>query len=251
MRRTTLKAILFDMDDTLLRIKIPESQEGGKSADYVAGQRVASLLTEWRIDVQMDPEPLGHALNMATVEAQNTAAKTHLRAPDHAYIIRNTLAALDIIVTLKQSHALLYALAVPSRRWAVLEMNLPNTLAALDDRGYYMGVITNSRFPDYVRRQHLADFGLEPYFPVVISSADLGWLKPHPRIFQEALTALGVLPEETVMIGADVHADIMGAKEFGLRTVLLEIIGRPLDPSVQPDTVIARLSELPGLLDTW
>jgi putative hydrolase of the HAD superfamily len=64
---------------------------------------------------------------------------------------------------------------------------------------------------------------LEPYFKRVLISGDEGVAvrKPNPRIFELALGAVGTLPEETLMVGDNLEADIRGALACGLQAVYL------------------------------
>jgi FMN phosphatase YigB (HAD superfamily) len=55
---------------------------------------------------------------------------------------------------------------------------------------------------------------------VVTISSDVGYMKPHPKIFEHALEALQVTPEETMMVGDSLRSDVAGAKNMGLVAVL-------------------------------
>lgn len=65
--------------------------------------------------------------------------------------------------------------------------------------------------------------GLEGYFRRILISGDEGVAvrKPNPRIFALACDALGTLPEETVMVGDNLEADIRGALACGMQAVYL------------------------------
>jgi putative hydrolase of the HAD superfamily len=65
----------------------------------------------------------------------------------------------------------------------------------------------------------LTEYGLDGFFGVVTISSDVGYLKPHPKIFQHALDALGVAAEETMMVGDSLRCDVAGAKGLGLVAV--------------------------------
>ena len=77
--------------------------------------------------------------------------------------------------------------------------------------------------------------------------------KPSGAFFQAALEALDADAEKTWMVGDDVEADIAGAKQHGLRAVLVrtgkfrtETFARP---KVEPDGVLDSIAELPEWLD--
>jgi HAD superfamily hydrolase (TIGR01458 family) len=76
--------------------------------------------------------------------------------------------------------------------------------------------------------------------------------KPTQAYFDAALAELGASPDQAVMVGDDVEADVGGAKAAGLRAVLVrtgkfreETLARA-DP--QPDGVVASIVEVPAFL---
>ena len=91
-------------------------------------------------------------------------------------------------------------------------------LAALQERGYRIGVIANQSAGTAER---LAAWGLMQHIDLVIASAEEGVAKPDPAIFRIALERAGCAPEEAVMIGDRLDNDIAPAKAVGMRTVWL------------------------------
>ena len=91
----------------------------------------------------------------------------------------------------------------------------------------------------------LAHCGLAPYLHAVVTSARVGYGKPHPAIFRYALALAGAAPEEALMVGDWYDADVAGARRAGVRAVLLHRRGTP--PEVDCP-VIRSLAELPALL---
>jgi putative hydrolase of the HAD superfamily len=77
--------------------------------------------------------------------------------------------------------------------------------------------------------------------------------KPHPRIYQAALTRLGVPAAGAVFVGDRLKEDVRGPKEVGMRAVLTRQFRQedPRDAAVPPDAVIASLGELPAVLAQW
>ena len=81
---------------------------------------------------------------------------------------------------------------------------VPETLALLREHGLKIGIVTNAHQPMWIRDVEITAHGLFDFFPDCrISAADVGYLKPHPVIFQTALRCLGTKPEETVFVGDD------------------------------------------------
>ena len=65
----------------------------------------------------------------------------------------------------------------------------------------------------------LDDFELLPYFPIVIESAVVGVRKPDPQIFKMGIDALGLAPEEVVVVGDSYTKDILPARSLGCQTI--------------------------------
>ena len=97
-----------------------------------------------------------------------------------------------------------------------------------------------------VQHAKVARLGFEPYFEAVVTSEDAGAEKPDPRPFLRALEALGLDASEAWMIGDDPRTDVEGARRAGLETVHTSEF---TELEARADHTIARLGELPALLD--
>lgn len=116
-------------------------------------------------------------------------------------------------------------------------------LRELAARGLKIGLISNSHRPLTAFQQH---FELDGLISAAVSSSEHGFMKPHPSIFQSALTLAGVHAAESVMVGDSVSHDIEGALRVGMRGVLVHRSTDPAPPTDVP--VIRSMSELVGLL---
>jgi len=140
--------------------------------------------------------------------------------------------------------------------WEVTLQKLPyldEVLTELKKRGYKLGVITNTvtSREEHVRMA-LQKIDIEKYFDVIVTSVDVGFNKPDPEIFQTALKALNVKPEEAVMVGNRINADILGGNHIGMKTILYRWNERYPEkitsPEEQPTRTINSLKELPHVL---
>ncbi len=126
-------------------------------------------------------------------------------------------------------------------RWALFPDVLP-TMRELHAMGMRMGIVSNwdARLPGLCH--HL---GLSRYLDFVISSANLGRIKPEASIFHSALGRVDVAANEAVHVGDHYYADVLGARAAGVYPVLLD----RWECSPNPDcTVITTLTDLPELL---
>jgi putative hydrolase of the HAD superfamily len=72
-------------------------------------------------------------------------------------------------------------------------------------------------------------------------------MKPHPSIFEAALTLAGVEARDSLMVGDSVAHDIDGARRVGMRGVLVHRSDDPVPSAGVP--VIRSMSELPALIN--
>jgi len=97
---------------------------------------------------------------------------------------------------------------------------LPKTLemlAALKGR-YRLGLLSNFTHPPAVYEM-MSRFGLDAYLDVQLVSGDLGYRKPHGRVFEALSEQFGVPPEQIAFVGDDLDADVYGARTAGLHPI--------------------------------
>jgi len=123
--------------------------------------------------------------------------------------------------------------------------DVPGVLRRLHRTGIRLGLISNSH-------RSLTSFGshfdLDGLIAVTVSSAEHGFMKPHPRIFQAALDRMQVRADEAVMVGDSVAHDVAGARLVGMRAILLARDGGPAAAGADV-TVIRSLDELTSIFD--
>jgi FMN phosphatase YigB (HAD superfamily) len=94
----------------------------------------------------------------------------------------------------------------------------------------------------------MEDHGILDYFEVLSFSDEVKWVKPSVRLFQSAIEALGVAPEDIVHIGDSMKGDVVGAKKSGMRVIWVKTKEQPYVEGYEPDGVITSLLELPDAL---
>lgn len=85
----------------------------------------------------------------------------------------------------------------------------------------------------------LTDFGIRKYFKDIIESAVLGVRKPDPRIFEHGVKALGLRPDEVLVIGDSLRKDIQPAESLGCQVLWLKGKGWTAQEDAQfhPNTI--------------
>lgn len=91
----------------------------------------------------------------------------------------------------------------------------------------------------------LEDFDLRRYFRSIIESAVVGVRKPDPQIFRLGVDALGLRPEEVLVVGDSYKKDIVPAESLGCHVAWLKGKGWTADEDAQMHpSILASLSEL-------
>jgi putative hydrolase of the HAD superfamily len=124
-------------------------------------------------------------------------------------------------------------------------------LRELRARGLPIGLLSNTNWPRAFHERFLERDGLAELIDARLYTSDLGYVKPHPSVFHDALRAVGVEdPSRAVFVGDRPYDDIYGAQGAGLRTVQRRVAGIP-HFDVEPDATIDTLPELVALIDGW
>ena len=99
-------------------------------------------------------------------------------------------------------------------------------LEALRGRGIKTAIVSNTPWgsPASAWRAELSRHGLLDKVDATVFCMDVGWRKPHRAPFDRALSLLDVAPADALFVGDDHRWDIVGARNAGLRPVLLESV---------------------------
>lgn len=108
---------------------------------------------------------------------------------------------------------------------------------------YSLHIITNGF--DEVQYLKLRKSNILKYFEKIITSESVGVKKPNPRIFNHALTISNAEPNESLMIGDSVEADVLGAINVNMQAIHFNYDNRFVEADI---TSINRLEELKRFL---
>jgi putative hydrolase of the HAD superfamily len=119
-----------------------------------------------------------------------------------------------------------------------------STLDLLRSRGYRLGLLTNG--DGETQKYKIERFDLAKYFETILIEGELGFGKPDPRMYRLALSALGLKPEQTFMVGDNLSWDVEAPQELGIRAVWIDRkrTGLPIGSTAAPHRVIRDISEV-------
>lgn len=204
---TPIRAVLLDIDDTLLDTTTAMITAGQVGMSAVWPEQSAAWHASAAVRFRTDPE--GYFARYTRGEL----------AFDDMREQRLAAVARDLAVDLPGDAFTIYERAyrpVFEREQRVF----PDVRPFLDHcaaRDVAVGALTNSA--GTVTADKLRATGTAHWYAVVITRDSLGFGKPDPRIFHHACAELGVPAAGTAYVGDEVEADVLGASRAGLRAV--------------------------------
>jgi len=115
---------------------------------------------------------------------------------------------------------------------------------------YRLGIISNFAIPECVHKL-LQKAGIEQFFDVIVVSAAVNKRKPASEIFESTLKVMGFSASEVVFVGDTIDADVEGSKAVGMKAVYIERRTQKQSDKFLPDCIIKSLSELPAALEKY
>ncbi len=240
---TVPRAVVFDLGGTL--VQWPD-WEGGAAAKWgLAYDAVAGYdgLTASREEF---------------VAAMRAAEKAHWERVDHDHwsgpptgVVSDGFQRLAASIDERALLAALDGYARAVAGWCTLFTDTRDTLILLRERGYRLGLLSNTWWAAEWHNADLAAHGLADLLDELVYTSDLECSKPHPSVFREIASRLGVDPEACVMIGDRQIDDVSGARAVGMRAIWRRNDSGFPTSDVAADAIVDALAELPGLLRSW
>ncbi|KAL4451681.1 hypothetical protein ABPG75_007343 [Micractinium tetrahymenae] len=240
--RPRLRAVLFDLDDTLVLTEDADRAAFRCVADLaeelLPGLSGRQLVNDWR--------PLFHASPWCPegkTDVEEWRAALWLQA-------MRRQGAADAAAAARLQHCFSSTRLQHFRFGEGVEA-MVRRLQAL---GLATAIITNGHRT--VQRQKLQACGAARLFAHVLVggeeiAAGCGHEKPHPAIFHKACSLVGCQPSEAVHVGDSLVADVNGALQSGLAGAIWVNRGglRPLPTGLRPAAILSSVLELPSALE--
>lgn len=242
----SIKAVLFDFDDTLIDWSLREASGGGVMEQHI--HNVHAFLEQNAHTVPANEQ--FYTIFYDILVASWTEAKKTWAGVNFESVLVDTLERIGLDSSQIDMTAVLKAYGwqpVPGIR------PYPDThhvLTTLKENGFKLGLITNSMQPMWMRDIELEAYELMPYFDSRLTSGDVGYMKPHVAIYEKALAELSIEPQHAMFVGDRPGNDVAGANDAGMVSVWIDPPHLNLDLNgVQPDFHITQLSELLTILE--
>jgi putative hydrolase of the HAD superfamily len=228
-----LRALLFDLDDTL----IPEAPA------IVAGYAAVAE----RVWGQSTPERVGQLTDAARAVWRGGAPweykeRVHFSLGEglHGEFVADGIEPDRLRAFVPRLHATAFEAVLPDEHrgssaelvdtWRRARMSAltlyPETRDVLTTLGSRMPLALVTNGATRLQRAKLERTGIEDHFEVIVDSEMVGVGKPSPEMFEVALQRLGVKRGEVAMVGNDLRRDVGGARAAGVRPIWVH---RPAD----------------------
>jgi phosphoglycolate phosphatase len=216
-----VKAILIDLDGTIVDIDEPLIEAAGQTASSLGLRNI-------------DPK-IG--LELAK-ELQTNSSPSKVFAK---FGVEEKMRKCFLEAFLSMWHSI-----VPLRTALVPKADV--TLHRLSE-SYLLALITRRDMPKEPIRNELERLGLMRYFRLIVTSQDVKEPKPSPQAFLIAADRLGVPADECLVVG-DSITDIQAGRLAGARTVavLSGLFSREELEKEKPDLIIRDINSLPDFL---
>jgi putative hydrolase of the HAD superfamily len=242
-----IKAVLFDLGGTLLHYHDPLSTEPRRPFLRITQAAIAAVIEALDAGYPISSVDKARIAAVIDQEIKQTyqAAIRDLRGSSIEEPIRIGLASTGFSIDESGWQFLRRAFYGVIDTIVTPRFGPTDTLSALQDEGYLLGLISNTFWAADLHDRHLAEHDLLDFFPLRFYSCDYPYSKPHPAIFNSALDAMFLAPDEAVYVGDRYDVDVAGSQSAGLYAVLIESPYQ-IDPpgAVVPDAIISELPEL-------
>ncbi|HCE3327237.1 TPA: HAD-IA family hydrolase [Vibrio parahaemolyticus] len=237
-----LKAIFFDMDETLC---------GTSQADKAAGQKFAAWIQQTYPQVS-DPQAFLQRYLQGVYKKLNAEFPqlVALLPDENAFrcgLIQTILAENGIHIDAEQAQQAQHYF--DSARMGAFTF-FPGVKEMLTDlrKHYKLIVITNG--PIFSQHPKLKATQMNEWVDHIIVGGEEPEEKPAASIFQKALNLVDVKPEEALHIGDSLAADIAGANNIGILSVWVNATGASNPTEITPNFEIRETVELKEILKT-
>ena len=241
---TKIKGIIFDLGETLLHF----------SGDWSTVVRQgAAAMGEWYLQkkrIKLDQTMLAEAFiterKAGLVLAMQTQREVTAQAALKEALLKIAAPPRALAIV---DEAIKVYFEPEEAAWQVYADTI-NTLKMLKKQGYALGLYSNAT-DDLLIQRLVNQNRLRPLLSPTFSSATWEWRKPRPEPFLLIAQRWGFQPSEIVMVGDTLNADILGAQNAGMSSVLVTMNEAPSNEDnrhLHPTATIPSLATLPGVI---
>jgi putative hydrolase of the HAD superfamily len=245
-----IDTVIFDMGGTI------EDIYYDKKTRFEATKQVIIYLKEVGVDLKLSPEGFFAIVLEGMAEykqwAEKTLIESHPTVIWHDWILKDFDIPIEKIARVSEQIAFAWETIGIVRN---IRKEAKQTLKGLKDRGYKLGIISNTQSFTQVFYS-LYRYEIRDFFEYISLSSIEGIRKPDRKIFDKAVKEMNTISERAVYVGDTIKKDIIGSKAAGF-AIAAQIRSFSTDKNdvdidkekYKPDYLLTNLIEIVDILD--
>ncbi|MCF7955520.1 MAG: HAD family hydrolase [Phycisphaerae bacterium] len=242
MSNTPIKAVIFDLGDTLLNFGRVDTgslflKAGRLSYDYLkaAGQPVGGFQRYlWG--------------NLLGIRAKSFISGLFGNDFDSLEVLKTYGLRKKYNLTDEQWEDVNRCWYQPLKELTSVESDLVETLTSLKDSGLKLGLLSNTFVNACSLDAHLEEIGILEFFPMRMYSYQYEFRKPNVKIFQAAAEQIDIPAANILFVGDRINKDINGALKVGMRAALIKSYTNAGKKRPDGTIEIEKVAELPEII---
>ena len=230
------RAILFDLDDTILSFGLASDQcwrdavrRFAPQIDGYSAEELLAAINEYRAWFWSDP--VRHRRGRLELDG---ATREIVGAVFGRLGIDMPSLVNDIADSCRAAR----------ERWVKPFPGAIETLGRIREMGTRLALITNGA--SGMQRKKIDAHGLEPFFDCIVIEGEFGAGKPDESVYIHALQQLDAQPADAWMVGDNLEWEVAAPQRLGILSIWVDHAskGLPEHAGVRPDRIIGAISEL-------
>jgi len=204
-----IQAVIFDCYSTLIDIRTNERKE--------EVFRYLSLYLQY-YGARIDATRLKSALSLETERYLQSREERYAEV-DLEIVFKDILKKEGLENSFLAESCCKLLRVLSRERFELFPDSIP-VLKEIERSGYPLGVVSDAQKVFCLEEAEI--LGLNRFFDCIVLSTQFGFRKPDPRLFTIACALVDIPPVDAVYIGNDPETDVKGAKQIGMRAILLD-----------------------------
>ncbi|MCB2309352.1 HAD family hydrolase [Clostridium estertheticum] len=233
-----VKVIFFDMGNTLLHFHYGASDDKKDMQGLI-------YLTKYlkKFNAKILFEDVNDGFYECWMRGINHRKITLIEYPIENFL-NNFLEKYQLKFNLNQCIETINLFYTEYKEQVCFETNLYNTLKLIKDKGYKIGIISNTCYYDEVMKECFKKAKIYDLIDSFTFSYSLKICKPNKQIFINAIELMGITPVEAVMVGDSLECDIKPALDLGMKTIWFNFNNNNSNGDIVADFKIACIAEV-------
>lgn len=233
-----IKVIYFDMGNTLLHFHYGDSDE---EKDMVGLCKLTEYLKKFHPKISFEEIKTGFYNKWMGI--MKLRKETLIEYPIEEFL-NEFLKNYNVYLTINQCIEAIHIFYGEYKKQLHFEEDLYKTLNKIKEKGYKIGVISNTCYYDEVMIDCFKVSNLYELIDDFTFSYSLKLCKPREEIFKKALEKMNVCGKECLMVGDNLKSDIKPAFDLGMKTIWLNKNQDKNPTEIKPHIIISNLHEI-------